>query len=225
MYSKNDLDNILKARDLFEVGSDLWGELNYIKSNILENLKPSTNEKIIAYNEGDLDYISEGFFHTDNLPRAKTFIDKRSLLEYANGSFRHPIPYIIVRYENKYFFTLREQGSGELRLIGKKGMIGGHVGKEGIYEGMKREIEEEAGIVNSMIKSIKLRGLIKSNYSVDQDHLGCIYEIELNTDKIKAEEDGVLSGLWINTEDLYKHYESFESWSKIVYDNLLKEIF
>jgi len=127
-----------------------------------------------------------------------------------------------LRYEDKYFFILREKGSGEARLEGKKGMVGGHVGEEGIVKGMYRELEEEVSVTPSIIKSLTLKGLIKSNEGVNIDHLGIIYEIELTTDKIKAEEKGVLSGMWINKEDLSKHYDSFENWSKIIYDNVLK---
>lgn len=222
MYTKNDLNKIIEARNIFEAGSDLWGKLNHIKADILEEIKPSTKEIIIFYNQDDLKNIPEGFFKTDNLPKAKQLLGSRSLLEYSGILYRHPIPYIILKYKNKYFFILREKGSGEIRLEGKKGMAGGHVGAEGIEEGMYRELQEEVAVTKDMINKLGLKGLIKSNEGVDIDHLGCIYEIELNTDKIKAEEDGVLTGLWIDKKDLNKHYDSFESWSKIVYDNILK---
>jgi predicted NUDIX family phosphoesterase len=55
-----------------------------------------------------------------------------------------------------------------------------------------------------------------------QVYLKVVYEIEINTDNIKAEEDGVLTGIWIHKNDLSKHYDEYESWAKIVYDNLLK---
>lgn len=222
MYTKNDLKTMLEARDLFETGSDLWNELNDIKARILESVKPSTNEVILFYNEDDLKDIPEGFYKTNELPKTKLYLAKRSQLEYANNTKRHPIPYIVLKYQDKYFFILRESGSGEMRLEGKKGMVGGHVGHEGILEGMYRELEEEVAVNKSMINSLTLKGLIKSNDGVDADHLGCLYEIELNTDKIKAEEKGVLSGMWIDKNDLHKHYDSFENWSKIAYDNVLK---
>lgn len=222
MYTKNDLNVILKARDNFKVDSKIWNDLDNLKSEILSQIKPSTKEKIIYYRQSDLNNINEGFFKTSEPPSIKTFIGKRSKLEYDGALFRHPIPYIILKYRNKYFFILREKGSGEIRLEGKKGMVGGHVGSEGIIEGMYRELGEEVAVDKSMIRSLTLKGLIKSNNGVDADHLGCLYEIELNTDKIKAEENGVLSGLWIDKKDLYKHYTSFESWSKIAYDNVLK---
>lgn len=222
MYNKNDLNNILKARDLFEVNSELWNELNDIKAKVLETIKPSTNEVISFYFEDDLKDIPEGFYHTNKLPNAKLDLAKRSILEYASNVKRHPIPYVIIKHADKYFFILRESGSGEMRLEGKKGMVGGHVGIEGIEVGMFRELEEETGITKDMIINLELKGLIKSNDGVDADHLGIVYEVEINTDKIDALEKGVLSGVWVNKKDLDKHCDSFENWSKIIYDNILE---
>jgi predicted NUDIX family phosphoesterase len=226
---KQQLEDKIKERDMYSPFSEKWSDLNGEKAEILEQLKPSTKERILYFSEHDLYYIPNGFNRVSFVFPIRSEYCNRSLLEY-NSLQRHPIPYCLVKYKNKYFFILREQGSGELRLIGKKGLIGGHV-DEGdkdinlqitLQNGLEREIKEEAGITSDIIKSIQLHGLIKDNEEVNSDHLGYIYEVELNTDKIKAEEDGVLTGIWINEEDLPQHYDSFESWSKIVYDNVLK---
>ena len=75
-----------------------------------------------------------------------------------------------------------------------------------------------------MVKSLELKGAIKSNEGVDA-RSGLVYEIELySADGIKAEEEGILKGIWIDKEKLNEHYESFESWSKIVYNNILTAI-
>jgi predicted NUDIX family phosphoesterase len=224
------LDEILKERNKYLPGTDDWFDLNMYKSKKLEEMKPSTKEEILYFYQEDLDNIPVGFIHTNEIPNVEYNFGTRSLLEYASVLYRHPIPYCIIKYKDKYFFILREKGSGEIRLIGKKGMVGGHIGIEDddfdlpciIYNGLRRELKEETGITGDIINKAELKGLIKSNDGVDADHLGLVYEIEINTDNIKAEEDGVLTGIWINKEDLYKHYDSFESWSKIVYDNLLK---
>lgn len=225
-----ELNEILKIRDENIIGSMEWAAANQFKATMLEEIKPGTKEKILFYYEKDLVDVPQGFSRTLKLPELPGNYTQRAWLEYNNGLTRHPIPYCIVRHKNKYFFILRESGSGEIRLIGKKGLLGGHIAfedegntqNETIINAMFRELHEEAGITDEMIDNINIKGFIKSNEGVDQDHLGLIYEIIITTDNIKAEEDGVLSGIWINKEDLHKHYESFENWSKIVYDNLLK---
>lgn len=226
----NDTLEILQQTD---INSPKWKIMNSIKANLLEELKPSTREKIVYFKEEELSKIKEGFMRLDKIPYIPFYIGKRSLLEY-NPMQRHPIPYVIVRCNEKYFFILRENGSGEMRLIGKKGLIGGHVGEEDVYpdilsqtltNGLMREIKEEAGITPDKIKNIKFHGTIKNNEGIDKDHLGFVYEVEVFDENIKSEEDGVIKGLWLHLDELEKEYDNFESWAKIVYDNIIKRVF
>ncbi|PLS15092.1 hypothetical protein CVD28_24605 [Bacillus sp. M6-12] len=222
---------MIDYRDTFDPNSEEWEALNHIKADWLEEKKPSTKENIIYFDETSMVDIPEGFSTIESLPKIPFKIGRRSILEY-NPEQRHPIPYCIVRHKKRYFFILRESGSGEIRLIGKKGLLGGHVAEEdvialslnkSILNGLKRELQEEAGITAEIVQNIHVKGLIKSNEGVDSDHLGVIYEIVLDTDEIKAEEEGALTGIWIHERELPEHYDSFESWSKIVYDHLLKK--
>mgnify|MGYP000983264523 CR=1 FL=1 len=225
------LEELMNGMEKCEVDSLEWRTINSLKAIYLERNKPSTREIILTFKEKDLEHIPLGFSeYKDNLD-IEVYEERRSLLEY-NPIYRHPIPYVIIKNKSKYFFILREAGSGEAMLIGKKGMVGGHVAVDdiekndsvvdSIIKGLYRELEEEAGITGSIITDIALKGVIKSNEGVDRYHLGLIYEIEINTTDIKAEEEGVLTGIWIDKEDLSSHYNSFESWAKIVYDHILQ---
>lgn len=225
------LKQILKERDQFEIDDPQWHILNEEKSEWLEEHKPSTREEIIYFNEFALINIPKGFSIQKRLPRIPFSTEKRSLLEY-NPETRHPIPYAIVKYEDYYFFTLRKKESGEMRLIGLKGLLGGHVSKEDVdpfslnkslLRGLKREIREEAGITMDLITSVNLKGLIKSDEGVDRDHLGVVFELELKSQDIRSQETGKLQGMWIHRKDLIRHYDSMESWSKIVYDNIISQ--
>jgi predicted NUDIX family phosphoesterase len=225
------VEEIVEYRDTFDPNSEEWKILNQIKAEYLEAKKPSTKENIIYFDETSLMDIPEGFTVIDNLPKIPYKIGRRSILEY-NPEQRHPIPYCIVRHKKQYFFILRGEGSGEIRLVGKKGLLGGHVAEEdvnplslnkSVLKGLKRELYEEAGITDDMVQNIRIQGFIKANEGVDSDHLGIVYEIILNTDAIKSEEEGVLTGIWIHEKNLAEHYDSFESWAKIVYDNLLNK--
>jgi len=225
------LFEVISIRDNYDIDSKEWIILNEQKAYLLEKEKPSTKERIIYFDETTLLDIPEEFTSVSEIPKLLYKVDRRSILEY-HPEQRHPIPYCIVEYQNSYFFILREKGSGEVRLIGKKGLLGGHVGEEDVNEsslnktilnGLRRELKEEAGIEDSMIERIEIKGLIKGNDGVDSDHLGIIYQISLNTKEIKSEEKDVLTGIWIEEKDLPKHYDSFESWSKIIYDNILKK--
>lgn len=224
------LEELLALRDREVFGSEAWERLNGEKADYLEAIKPSTCERIIYFEESELGGIPEVFTRDADILGLPFGVERRSLLEY-HPTRRHPIPYVIIRYEDKYFFILREAGGGELRLIGKKGLIGGHIDEDDIvaedlgktfYNATLREAAEEAGVTEEIVKSVALKGIIKSDLGVDIDHLGLVYEIELVTDLIRSEEEGVLTGIWIPRGELEEHYESFENWAKIVYDNLLK---
>lgn len=224
------LEVILQNRDEFETDSEEWKLWNEIKAEWLEAHKPSTKEEIVYFEETSLLSIPLGFTPMSRLPFIPYDTDRRSILEY-HPEKRHPIPYAIVKHHLRYFFILRGSGSGEVRLVGKKGLLGGHVEKEDVdpkslnktmLNALRRELVEEAGITDDLIRSIHFKGLLKSNEGVDADHLGVIYEIELETDDISAQEQ-FLKGIWLHKNELEKHYDSFESWAKIVYDNLLKQ--
>jgi len=227
--SKHSIDEIVSKRDTYEVNSEEWNTWNKVKAVRLEQIKPSTKEEIIYFRSADLNNVPDGLTITDKLPSIPFYKDRRSLLEY-NPTQRHPIPYCIVRFENDYFFILRGSGVGEIRLENKKGLLGGHVDsyeavesslEKTLLNGLKRELEEEAGITDNLIKSIKLKGLLKSNTGVDLDHLGVIFEIEVLSKEIDSKEEE-LTGIWINENELEQHAESFESWAKIIYKEWLK---
>ncbi|WP_152658235.1 NUDIX domain-containing protein [Oceanobacillus sp. CFH 90083] len=222
------LEEILADRSQYPIESDGWEYLNMIKSEVLQKQKPSTAEKILYFKEADLESIPWGFSKVNKLPFIDYGIEERSLLEY-HPSQRHPIPYVIVRYEEEYFFILRGAGVGESRLAGRKGLLGGHVGEidavpgdieRSIENGLWRELEEEAGIKAEMVKKLEMKGIIKSNDDVDSDHLGVVYEIELNHKNIQSKEDE-LTGIWMTKGELKHHFDALESWSKIVVSNLV----
>lgn len=224
------MDEVLEIRDTYPSSSEEWDYLNMQKALLLEKKKPSTQEMIVCFKEEDLKDIPEGYSSVSTLQNISFKIGRRSLLEY-NPLLRHPIPYIIIKHKKRYFFALRENGSGEERLIGKIGLIGGHVGcddiddfslKKTLINGLKRELQEEVGIIDSMVEAIRLKGTIKLNDGVNKDHLGIIYEIEIITDDIKTEEAGVLTGMWIHQSKINDYYDRLEPWAKIVYDNVLK---
>lgn len=229
------LDHILEERNKQEYGSAEWNLLNEEKANLLEKQKPSVAEEIIYFEEKDLGFLGNQDFIIPNndqynkLLNTKILTGKRSLLEYVDEQ-RHPIPYAYIKNEDNYFFISRESGSGETRLIGKKGMLGGHVGSEDLIEdnleetiknGLMRELEEEAGIVSEMVKKVTLKGVIKSDLGVDSDHLGLVYEIELFDNEIETQEEGVINGLWLQKDQIEDHIESFENWSKLVIENVI----
>lgn len=224
------IEEFKKEKDL-----DKREVINKEKAELYEQLKPSTKEEIIYFFEEDLTSIEQGYSAGNEDIKADIHISKRSLLEYDKHQ-RHPIPYCIVKHKDKYFFTLRGKGSGEIRLIGQIGLLGGHVGAEDIVNvdnkvnfiktmrnGMLRELEEEAGITENIIEKIEFKGFIKLFGGVEDDHIGVIYEIELNNSDIDAIEKGVLKGLWIDKNEIVNIEDKLEYWAWLVWKNIINK--
>jgi predicted NUDIX family phosphoesterase len=218
------LDTILAERSKFRPYSEEWLRWDNEKIKFLEATKPSTREKIFFYYSEDIKNMPTGFVPTTELPDASLYVSNRSVLEYSGGLTRHIIPYCVVKCEDEYYFTVRI-GGGETRLLNKLGCLGGHVGKEGIDAGMMRELEEEADITDNKIKSLKMKGFIKSDgdrkdpIDVSRDHLALVYVINLRKKDIREEEEGILKGVWIHKDRLMEHYDSMEDWTKILVEN------
>lgn len=212
----------------------LTSKENFEKAIKMEAVKPSTKEVIMYFDENELSNIPNGFSKSILKDiKAQPLFEKRSLLECVESQ-RQPIPYCIVKHQKEFFLILRESGSGEARLVGQKGFLGGHVDRDdtiltnGLIDldetfkvGMLRELNEEAGIDESMIADMDVIGMIniKNEGAVENDHLGIVYFIELNTKEIDTKEEGILSGLWYSLEEVKKQ-ENLENWARIVFDNL-----
>lgn len=212
---------------------------NIKKGEFLESIKKSTQTPILYFDEKELINIPNGFSKgsVEDIHAIPRF-ERRSLLEYL-PSQRHPIPYCVVRCksEAKYFLIFREGGSGEIRLIGQKGLLGGHIDEvdkvlidnnidiaKTIENGLYRELEEEANLTKNKIKSIDLFGFIKIEElgAVENDHLGLVYIIDVEDTNLSAVEEGILSGDWFTKEEILNNLNSLENWSKIIFRELFK---
>ena len=218
------IEDILEERDIHKYGSAEYHTKNLIKACILEDLKSSWVEKVAYFNAKDIENIPYGFSKINTIPNIPMYEDKRSILEYNGGNTRQIIPYCLVRYENEYYFVLRED-NGDDRLNGNIGLLGGHTDSK-IEDGMYRELEEEANINRNNIKNISLVGIIKDSgtgekYDVSIDHIGLVYIIELKQKRtIRMFEQGIQTGILVSLSDFVKYEDRFEPWLKLTIDAL-----
>jgi predicted NUDIX family phosphoesterase len=183
-----------------------------------EDLPSNLTEGFIKENEELSDVISE-----------KTGYMFRYLVEY-NTDFRQPIPYILIKHEDKYFATQRLSGSGESRLHGKISLgVGGHVNpvdddpntKDTLFYALQRELDEELIVEDD--HSIIKEGYINDNSNeVSRDHLAVVYTVFTQSDKVSVRETDKLKGRFYTIAELKENYDNLESWSQLVLDNLLQ---
>ena len=143
-------------------------------------------------------------------------------------SFKQIIPYLILNHDpsGRTFATLRT--GGDDRLVGQASLgLGGHMDEgESFEDCLFREVFEEVGLQREEIGNLRLCGYIFSNASeVDSVHLGMVYRADSKRDALTCLEDDKLTGAWLTPHELIvlSCEDKLESWSRIVYDAMLKE--
>ncbi|MFC1549319.1 NUDIX domain-containing protein [Nitrospirota bacterium] len=142
---------------------------------------------------------------------------------------KQPIPYVAVRHGKSYLVLRRTKNQSEKRLHDKLSLgIGGHInpGEDGgeediIMNAMRRELEEEVHIHRP--SGLKFAGFINDeSNSVSRVHLGLLFVMSTEDEGFEVREKDMMTAEWVQRDTLKDHYEGFETWSQIVYDNYIK---
>jgi predicted NUDIX family phosphoesterase len=99
-------------------------------------------------------------------------------------------------------------------------------GGEDMDTALYRELEEEVGLTVDDIVTASYCGSIYSEATeVDSVHLGLVYVLVTSAGEIECLEKETLEGRWFTVDELrsLRNEGRMESWSEIVFDNLLAE--
>lgn len=144
------------------------------------------------------------------------------------------LPYILIKNSNGEYLSYPRSGT-ETRLHGTNSIgVGGHIDitDAGIDTGaldvldtidyaIARELYEELGIGDKLAGGVERKfTLIDISDEVGQVHLGLIYELQLPVgyEPKRTEEIPLFS--WLKPHQLKKDIEIYESWSRILIENL-----
>ena len=197
-------------------------------------MKKENIEKILVVPREKLfeSIFFEGFerekitYYLERIGKYSIFM-KRFLVE-NDPNYKQIIPYLIIKFKNKYFMFQRFPIGVEDRLFHKYSVgIGGHINEKDVKKnedlinsGLEREFGEEL-IYNKKL-SYKIVGLINDDFDeVGKVHFGIVYLIEIETPEIRVREYSKMEGRLVNKEDLLKYKDKMERWSQISIDNLL----
>ena len=142
---------------------------------------------------------------------------------------KQPIPYVAVRHGESYLMLRRTKNQSEKRLHDKLSLgIGGHInpGEDGgeddiIMNALRRELEEEVHIHRP--SGLKFAGFINDeSNSVSRVHLGLLFVMDTEDEGFEVLEKDMMSAEWVRRDDLSTHYDGFETWSQIVYDEYIR---
>lgn len=142
-------------------------------------------------------------------------------------AYKQIIPYLIFKYQDRYFLMQRKATSSEQRLKNKYSLgIGGHMRREDMYEGAsifewaKREFEEEIDYTGNL--TISTLGVLNDDSNpVGQVHLGLVLLLEGDSEHIKVRSE-LKNGTLVTALECLNFYQDLESWSQIVFDVLMR---
>lgn len=158
-----------------------------------------------------LDVINEHHF----------FIDRATA--EISPHFKQIIPYVLIRNGDAFYMLQRTPRQTEARLHHKLSLgIGGHINPETpeLLDGLQKELEEEVEVAGDY--DLTFAGILNDDQTdVGSVHLGAVFILDAHDRDVSVRETEKMSGRWIARADLAQHREMMETWSQIVYDELI----
>jgi len=148
------------------------------------------------------------------------FID-RAVAE-VSPQYKQIIPYVIIRCGDDYFVLERTARQTETRLHHKVSLgIGGHINPgHTLLDGLEKELAEEVHVETDF--QLDFKGILNDDSTeVGAVHLGAVYVLEAATRDVRVRETEKMTGQWMPRAALAPLRERMETWSQIVYDQLI----
>jgi predicted NUDIX family phosphoesterase len=172
--------------------------------------------------------VSVGLERVLRTIRAASEYRPRHMVE-DDPSMQQIIPYCVVHHprDGTYLLTRRLRRSSERRLHHLYSLgVGGHVnpvdgaGGDPVVGGLQREWAEE--VVCSSPATARLVALLNDDSTpVSRVHLGLVFLVEPEVAITSVREMDKLEGESLSLTAMRRHYLSMESWSQLVFDDLV----
>ena len=137
--------------------------------------------------------------------------------------YKQIIPYVVICHGENYFVLRRTRKQTEARLHDKVSLgIGGHINPDTptVIDGLQKELDEEVTIRSDY--GLRFVGLLNDDTTeVGQVHLGAVYFLEVTTPDVVVRETDKMVGGWTPGGELSAMRDAMESWSQIVFDELI----
>ncbi len=164
----------------------------------------------IKYNENYHFILKEGIF----IPRQQAEID---------ANFKQIIPYVVIKFENKFLCYKRTKNQSEQRLHNLYSIgIGGHINPidkdltntDIVRQGLERELNEELNIKLKVQPQFK--GFINDDLTeVGRVHLGLLFIAVSLEENFEVKEKDKIIAHWRTIQELQDIKSCMESWSQI----------
>jgi predicted NUDIX family phosphoesterase len=152
----------------------------------------------------DLDHILD-------IISSKHFFLDRPTAEHS-PQYKQIIPYVAICHGDSVYLLERTTKQTESRLHHKLSLgIGGHVNPDvpTLLGGLQKELDEEVHVLND------------DTTDVGRVHLGAVYVLEAESNDVTVRETDKMTGSWVKRSELAALRERMETWSQIVYDEIV----
>lgn len=155
-----------------------------------------------------------------------TFME-RNEAEFA-PEYKQIIPYLLITNRSNYILTQRTWRQTEKRLHNKLSIgFGGHINpaektnsENVIMQGLYKELSEEVSL--SQVDEIRFCGVVNDDTSeVGRYHLGLVFLVIAGNDEFEIVERHKMTGRWASKSEIKAIYDDMESWSQIVFRDLI----
>lgn len=160
--------------------------------------------------------------YLDLIKQEKEF-HPRSEME-TDQTYKQIIPYLVFKYEDKYFLMQRQAKATEQRLKSKYSLgIGGHIREEdlssdSIIEWARREFEEEVNY--NGLYTVEPVGILNDDTNeVGKVHAGFVFLLKGDSPDISVKSE-LKSGKLLTLSECKEYYDTMETWTQIVVDFL-----
>ncbi|MHB8718315.1 MAG: hypothetical protein ACYDAC_05425 [Candidatus Dormibacteria bacterium] len=172
--------------------------------------------------------VTQGLERVLRTIRAASEYRPRDLVE-DDPSMQQIIPYCVVHHphDDTWLLTRRLRRSSEKRLHHRYSLgVGGHVNPvdgisgDPVVGGVMREWAEE--VVCPEPATARLVAMLNDDTTpVSRVHLGLVFLVEPRAGTTSVREVDKLEGECLRLESMRVHYLSMESWSQLVFDDLV----
>lgn len=161
-------------------------------------------------------------------PASNLFLPRPAAEE--DPSHKQIIPYLVIRFGNRYLHYVRGKSGGEARLHAKGSIgIGGHINDGDTHaahfdtaaynRAVERELHEELFMPSAYRNRIAAL-LNDDSTEVGRVHLGVVHIIDVDTPEIRPREDAIRDIEFLDDVQLASRRERLEVWSQIVLGGL-----
>jgi predicted NUDIX family phosphoesterase len=154
---------------------------------------------------------------------SKHFFIDRPVAE-ESPQYKQIIPYVAIRNDGAWFLLRRLKKQTEARLHEKLSLgIGGHINPDTptLLGGLQKELEEEVHVADPY--ELTFVGILNDDTTeVGRVHLGAVYLLDASTRDVTVRETEKMAGEWVAESDLEPLRERMETWSQIVYDQVIR---